>query len=145
MEKLIIYDKPKYHYEGDFPGSLDQVQAYVHIGMFLGWLCDMGLLSEIFCDDFRPEINQYLKREITGAKLLRLVGGSLVSDMLSDVGNHFTEKYYASCHYIDDYIDTLAASLPSMYHVQDTWENYAKLRERLSQRYERGADPESTP
>jgi hypothetical protein len=38
-----VYDKAKWHFDGDFPKELDDFQGYVHTGMFLGWLVDNGL------------------------------------------------------------------------------------------------------
>ena len=31
----IVYDKAKYHYEGDWPKGLRTKQAFVHTGLFL--------------------------------------------------------------------------------------------------------------
>jgi hypothetical protein len=45
--QTIIYDKAKYHYEGDFPQELPMEQAFVHTGMFLGWVIDNNLFKEI--------------------------------------------------------------------------------------------------
>ena len=35
-----IYDNAKSHFLGNFPDSLPIEQAYVHIGMYLGWIID---------------------------------------------------------------------------------------------------------
>ena len=43
MDKSIVFDKAKWHYEGNFPGDLDERQAFVHTGMFLGWIIDKDL------------------------------------------------------------------------------------------------------
>lgn len=37
--------------------------------------------------------------------------------------------------YLADYIDCLAGSLPTEYHVQDSLENYKKLEPMINQRY----------
>ena len=46
-----IYDNAKSHFLGNFPDSLPIEQAYVHIGMYLGWIIDTGLYSEYFEDE----------------------------------------------------------------------------------------------
>ena len=46
--QTIIYDKAKYHYEGDFPQELPMEQAFVHTGMFLSWIIDNNLFSDEF-------------------------------------------------------------------------------------------------
>ena len=46
-----IYDNAKSHFLGNFPDSLPIEQAYVHIGMYLGWIIDLDLYSEYFEDE----------------------------------------------------------------------------------------------
>ena len=50
---------------------------------------------------------------------------------LNTEGNLFTQYYFNGdggiCQYLDDYDDALCANLKSMYHVEDTWENFDKL------------------
>jgi hypothetical protein len=135
VSELIVYDKAKYHYEGTFPSNLPRDQAFVHIGMFLGWLCDEGLLSEQMHTDFAEEIRMFEQRKITGAQVLKLCGGTLASDMLNEAGNAFALEYFAHGRYLEDYTDILAMNLPSLYHVMDTWANYDQLAYRLNQRY----------
>ena len=43
-----IYDNAKSHFLGNFPDSLPIEQAYVHIGMYLGWIIDQDMYSEYF-------------------------------------------------------------------------------------------------
>ena len=135
MSNIKIYDKAKYHYEGDFPVTLDRSQAFVHIGMFLGWLVEAGLISASFGEDFKLEIKDCVDRKITGPALLRLVGGVLASDMLNVTGNRFALNYYEEGAYLDDYCELLVGSLPTIYHVEDTWINFDRLKWRIDQRY----------
>ena len=37
--------------------------------------------------------------------------------------------------FLADYEEVLGKGLPSLYHVEDTWENYERLRERIDSRY----------
>ena len=43
-----VYDKAKWHFQGDFPKELDDHQAYVHTGIFLGWFIDHDFVSTQF-------------------------------------------------------------------------------------------------
>ncbi len=137
MSQTVVYDKVKYHYEGDFPQDLDRHQGCVHIGMFLGWLCDKHFISAEMKEDFPAEIDQFLERKITGPHLLRITSGALVSDMLSEEGNAFTEAYFNrnGGKYLDDYADALGGGIESLYHVEDTWRNYELLKERIDARH----------
>jgi len=93
MNDITIYDKAKYHYEGQFPSDVYREQAYVHMGMFLGWLVNRNFLDTIFSIDFKKEIDQFRAKIISCAELMRLVGGTLASDMLNQEGNKFAQDY----------------------------------------------------
>ena len=133
-----VYDKAKYHHDGNFPEGLNDEQAYVHTGLFLGWLIDNSLYSESFQKDHSPEIESFKKREKTGPRVYESVGGALVDDMLSDQGNRFSRYYFkfdSEGEFINDYMELLVGNLPSIYHVKDTWENYDKIKKRFDQRF----------
>jgi hypothetical protein len=44
--------------------------------------------------------------------------------------------YYQSGMYRKDYQRTLASALPSFYHVEDSWDNFEKMSEVITSRYE---------
>lgn len=134
----MVYDKAKWHYEGDFPEGLDKYQGYVHTGMFVGWLLDNGLMSDEFKDDLGPEIALFRKRELTGAQIFqRCCDGTLLPEDISELGNRFTAAYFnlETGQYLADYEKTLGQALPSLYHVADTWENYDQLKQVIDQRF----------
>jgi hypothetical protein len=145
FQKTNIYDKAAYHYGGDFPKELQREQAYVHIGMFLGWACSQNLLSETMELDHNSAIKQFFERNVTGPQLLRIAGGILASDMLSLLGNAFAMDYFRYGHgaYLHDYADVLAKNYFSVYHVKDTWDNYQRLTRRIDQRYREWQEVES--
>jgi hypothetical protein len=134
MEDIMVYDKAKYHYGGDYPEGLPQEQAFVHTGMFLGWLIDNDLCSEEFKNEAKDQIEAFKKREITGADVYAHWDGCLLSDMLSDEGNNFAEAYYEG-KYLDDYDELLTPDLPSIYQAENTWDNYEKIKNRIDMRY----------
>ena len=89
MSDPIVYDKAKYHYDGDFPTDLPYEQAFVHTGMFLGWLIDRGLVSGEFMEDTSELIEGFRARDVTGPEIYESWDGALVDDMLSAEGNAF--------------------------------------------------------
>jgi len=133
----VVYDKAKYHYNGDFPKDLSRNQAFVHTGMFVGWLIEHDMVAE----DFRKETQGFKERKITGAQVYKAWDGCLISGALNDEGNSFAKYYYDGAEgkggaYFEDYEAALLKDLPSMYHVEDTWQNYDTISKKIDQRYE---------
>lgn len=137
MAELYVYDKAKYHYQGDFPAGLPHDQAFVHTGMYLGWIVERGLYSAFFAEEGAEMIAAFRARQMTGANIYDAWDGCLTSAMLNDEGNAFSLAYFdfEKGHYLADYGQYLAAGYPSVYHVPDTWQNYDRLRPRIDERY----------
>ncbi|MGR6002139.1 DUF7832 domain-containing protein [Bacillus cereus] len=136
MFETIVYDKAKYHYEGDFPQELPMEQAFVHTGMFLGWIIDNHLFSDEFLEETEEEINKFKLRKMTGTQVYMFWDGVLSDDMLNDEGNQFAIDYFdfEKGLYLDDY-DDVFLECDTLYQVQDTWGNYFKLKEVIDTRY----------
>lgn len=136
-----VYDKAKWHYDGDFPKGLPKKQAFVHTGLFVGWLIRRNMISRDFTDQFTREFRAVAKdfklRKITGPEAYKIWGGCLDSDMLTVEGNEFARKYYDGSSFANDYWKLLVRDLPSFYHVQNTWTNYELLKRQIDVRYER--------
>jgi len=137
MAQPYVYDKAKYHYDGNFPDDLEPEQGFIHAGMFLGWIVDHDLYSDWFGTEMFGHISAFKNRETTGPKLFEICDGALIEDMLNDEGNAFASDYFdfERRKYLGDYSELLTKGLPTMYHVADTWANYDKLKERIDQRY----------
>jgi hypothetical protein len=43
-----VYDLAKDHFLGDFPPSLPIEKAYLHIGIYMGWIIENGMYSDFF-------------------------------------------------------------------------------------------------
>jgi hypothetical protein len=132
-----VYDKAKYHYDGDFPKGLPHTQAFTHTGMFVGWLIEHDMIAE----DFLEETRGFRERKITGAQVYKAWDGCLTSDALTDEGNAFAKYYYDGADgqggpYFEDYAAALVGDLPTLYHVEDTWPNYETIKQKIDQRYE---------
>ena len=135
IKQPFFYDDAQQHFLGKYPDVLPIEQAYVHIGMYLGWVIESDLYSGCFGQEASTEIFRFRRREISCTILSEIWNGYLASDYLSRRGNSFTRFYYASGLYRQDYEEVLGRALPSIYHVEDTWPNYEKLKERISTRY----------
>lgn len=137
MSDTIVFDKAKWHYEADdFPADLDEHQAFVHTGLFLGWVIDAGLYSEEFAEDLEKEIRRFKARKLTGPRVYRAADGMFADDMLNKEGLAFTKAYFdfEKGKYLKDYEKLLEAGLPD-YGVPDTWESYDTLKPQLDKRY----------
>ena len=55
-KQKTIYDNAKNHFLGNFPEALPIEQAYVHIGMYLGWIIDNDMYSEYFEEESEIQI-----------------------------------------------------------------------------------------
>lgn len=136
-EQPFVYDKAKYHYGADdFPLSFPATQAYVHTGVFVGWLADMD-----FLDDSTPHIAdaiaQFKRRELTGPQLYARLGECLIDYMITSTGNRFARDYFdfSKGMFLKDYRELLVKDLGSDYAVKDTWENYELIKRRFDERF----------
>jgi len=132
-----VFDKAKWHYEGDYPAELDEDQAFVHTGLFLGWIIDLGFYSKEFAEDFAKEIRRFKARRLTGPGVYGAADGVFAADMLNAEGLAFAEAYFdfETGKYLKDYEKLLTQKLPSMYHVPDIWESYDTLKPQIDKRY----------
>lgn len=130
-----IYDNAKTHFLGNFPDNLPIEQAYVHIGMYLGWIIENTLYSEYFEDEAEIQIFRFKRKEISCTILSEVWDGYLGHELFNKEGNMFTYYYYGGGLYKGDYDQTLVQELPSIYHVDDSWDNYDKMSKTISMRF----------
>jgi len=133
-----VYDKAKWHFGGNFPKDLEDFHGYIHTGMFLGWLIDNDLVSDEFKNEHTEEIEKFKQQRLTGSQIFEsCCDGVLMIEDISELGNRFALPYFDfnSGQYMGDYEKTLAKNLPSAYHVTDTWDNYAKLKQVVDKRF----------
>ncbi len=134
--KKSIYDNAKNHFLGNFPKQLPIEQAYVHIGMYLGWVIDHELYSPYFAEEAETQIFRFKNRQISCTILSEIWDGYLGYELFSEEGNLFTYYYYGGGVYRKDYQTLLAPDLPSIYHVQDDWDSYDTMAQQISKRFE---------
>lgn len=134
----MAYDKMKWHYDGEYPEGMPEENAGTHIGMFLAWCIENDLVGELHLEDSTEELQQVKSREITGRDfLIEMCDESFTDEDLNDKGNAFAEFYYApdDSLYFDDYFDALNVDAQNIYEVENTWENYDKLKPLIDKRY----------
>src|ERR1044072_1798891 len=113
MTASHVYDKAKYHYDGDFPDELPIEQGFVHTGMFLGWVIDNDLYSEFLYTEASGYIESFKQRELTGAQVYEYAcDGTFIDDMLTESGNRFARDYFDfdKGSYLIDYDLTLTCN-----------------------------------
>lgn len=132
----MAYDRADWHYGGDYPEGLPPENGGTHIGMFLGWAIMNGLEGKFHRDESPTSLAAVRARQMTGRQFLnKECDEKFWEEDLSDEGNAFAKDYYQNC-YFEDYEAALAGDLPTVYHVEDTWENYDKIAPHISRRFE---------
>ncbi|XWX01293.1 hypothetical protein V2A60_009319 [Cordyceps javanica] len=155
-------DRAEWHQGDDLPADLDPAAAGTHIGMFLAWAVLRDLTSaahETAHADALAAVRARAAQTTPGRYLAAQCGGSLADDDLAEEAQQFAREYYVSADadadaaaghggqddhdvvagsvvYLDDYERTLAAGLPSLYHVHDSWDNYDLLAPVLDAAFE---------
>jgi hypothetical protein len=131
------YDDASWHYGGNFPADLPPEAGATHTGMFVVWAFLAGLAGELHTEECQEDLDRLRARELTpGRYFLAVCDGKFVDEDLNDEGNAFAQAYFdfEKGQYVSDYERVLCAGLPSVYHVEDSWESYQKLKPVLDQR-----------
>ena len=132
-----------WHYGGEYPSELPTKNAGTHIGMFLAWAFGYGLIGELHLEEDQDELKKLEERKITGADfLIHQCDEKLLDEDFDEIGAEFAVDYYQddnslfSASYLDDYADVFEGDdIPTLYHLDNTWENFDKLKPILDQRF----------
>ncbi len=135
IQPSTVYDRAKVHFLGKFPEELPIEQAYLHIGIYMGWMIENRLYSEAFLEEAETQMYRFKRRQISCTVLSEMWDGHLGPEMFNEEGNLFSEDYYLVGDYVDDYIATLCKEYPTMYHVNDLWNNYETMKAKLTERF----------
>lgn len=138
MIHSMKFDDASFHSDGNFPEDLPPEAGATHIGMFLTWLIINDLESDWLKEEAADGIASLKSRLVTpGSFTLDFFDGKFTDEDVSETGKAFTLAYFdlQKGAYIDDYHVTLSKDLPSVYHTEDSWENYDKLSRVIDQRY----------
>jgi hypothetical protein len=136
----MAYDRADWHYGGDYPEGLPPENGGTHIGMFLAWAILRGLEGEFHREESAESLAAVRARQMSGREFLfQECDEKFWEEDLSEEGNAFAHAYYDSrddsWSYVNDYAEVLASRLPTLYHVEDSWENFDRLAPVLDERF----------
>lgn len=118
---MASIDRMDWHYGGDFPKNLPKENGGTHIGMFLTWIIDNDLIGEMPREDSEEAMQKVLNRQMTGRDfLIEECDEKFWAEDLNEDGLAFTQHYYESDIYIQDYSEILASDLDSIYEVENS-------------------------
>ena len=138
---MSYVDRADWHYLGQgFPEGGPQESAATHIGMYLAWVINNNLIGEFHLEESQSSIEEVKKRKITGRTfLINECDSKLSAQDLNDEALDFTDYYYGQGgnvqQYLYDYAEMFIHEPMTFYDVEDTWENYEKIREVIDERY----------
>jgi hypothetical protein len=140
----VKYDDASWHSGGDFPKDLPVESGATHIAMFAVWAWSNGLAGPLILEDVPEALDAVQSRAMSPAEIfLRYSDGKLIDEDLSDEGNAFARSYYLDGtdsgrlgEYVADYEAVLGASLPTTYHVSNSWETFDKFAPVISRRFD---------
>lgn len=142
MNPLQMFDDAGWHAGGEFPTDLPTAAAATHIGMFLAWCADAGLLRET--DDLAEHLVRLRSRATTpGVFALEGFGGAFAAEALTDEGVEFATVYYGYPDEADDrelafdldYVEEFIDDGATIYHVPDSWSSYDRISAVLTARF----------
>jgi len=148
-DKMAKYDDASWHYEGDYPNNLPDENAAIHIGMFITWCIENDLMSEEQKEDSADDIQKVINHEMTGGNfLINNCDEKFIDDDLCELGNEFAEDYYNDdtkfgknygsdfCETFDKKAEENGFEYETLYHVEDTWENYELIKKVIDKRFQ---------
>jgi hypothetical protein len=131
----MSYDRVDWHYGNDYPDNLPPENGGTHIGMFLAWAINNGLVGLLHLQNSGISLEKVRKKQMTGREfLLEECDEKFWDEDLNEEGNAFAKSYYEPYVYFSDYEKTFD-KYPTLYHVEDTWENYEKIAQVITSRY----------
>ncbi len=147
----MAYDRMDWHSGGDYPADLPEENGGNHIGMFLAWAFGRGMAGEDHREESAALLKRLNQRLITGLDfLMEACDGKFWEEDLNEQGNAFVIDYYDAdsafaaqygsyltdyCEVFNRYADERGTEYPSMYHVENTWDNFDRLKPVLDERF----------
>ena len=134
-------DKGDWHFLAEaFPKDAPQEKAGTHMGMYLAWIINNDLIGELHSDECVAEIGMVKERITTGRTfLINECDFCLGDEDFNDEGLAFTLYYYSDDRtvkqYLMDYAEMFIKEPMTFWDVDDTWENYDKIRPVIDERY----------
>ncbi len=129
-----MIDHIEWHTDEDFPEDIPQENALNHMGFYWAWAVNNDLVHHQIIEQMPKQITAIKAREMTGKECIsEYLGKQLQLSFFNTIGARFAAFYYEDeeegyGNFIHDYVDTLEIEAkPSLYHTEDSWENYDKI------------------
>ncbi|HEX4796831.1 MAG TPA: hypothetical protein VH370_23770 [Humisphaera sp.] len=130
----MVYDKAKWHSDGDFPKGLPYENGGTHVGMFLAWVINHGMAGPDLTDEAASDLEEVRQRRLTGRTVLfNHLDGVLSDEDLNDEGNAFAKHYYQK--YQGEYDALIRRKLKTAYHASDDWATYDMVAAMIDRAY----------
>ncbi|MBD0402188.1 hypothetical protein [Flammeovirga sp. EKP202] len=130
-----IVDNVRNYFGSEFPEEVALDQAYLHMGIFMGWVIKMDLYSDDYEDEYGAQIIHFMNNEISPIILAATLDGIIDYSLFRETLKPFVRSYYGGGQYLMDYQNTLSEGLNSMFHVKDSSENFDTMKIVISNRY----------
>ncbi|MEE9327923.1 MAG: hypothetical protein V3U71_11610 [Cocleimonas sp.] len=132
----MAYDRTDWHSGGDYPEDLPPENGGTHIGVFLAWIIKSNLEGD-FHKESTEALEQVRNETMTGRDFFSMhCDEKLWEDDLNEEANAFAKFYYEDGTYFEDYESVLLNNLPTLYHIENTWENFHKLEPKIAERFD---------
>jgi|CXWL01.1.fsa_nt_gi hypothetical protein len=139
---MSCFDSADWHFLGEaFPTNAPQENGATHIGIYIAWIINTGLVGEFHLEESRNSLEQIKGRIITGRQfLIKECDMKLTEEDISEIGLDFTDFYYQGIAekaslFLYDYAEMFIKEPMSFYDVEDTWANYDKLSPVIDERF----------
>lgn len=132
------YDDASWHFGGNYPEELADINAYTHIGMFLAWALLNGLAGELHLEEGSEDLEALKRKAITGVDFLQKnCDGKLTDEDLNALGNSFAKRFYDN-EYYGHYVEVADPldEYETVYHIPNSWEVYDKVATMLTEQFE---------
>lgn len=136
---MTTIDRADWHYGGDFPAGLPKENGGTHIGMYLNWIIDSNLISEMLLEEAADGIQDVKSGKISGRDFLfDYCDGKFLEDFLTEEGLEFTKRYYKRFGiYAFDYEELLGSNYDSIYEIPNTRKNYDLIAIKITEEMEK--------
>lgn len=137
MTNQNIVDNVRDYFDSNFPEEIPLDQAYLHMGVFMGWVIKNDFYSDDYEDEYGAQIIHFVNSEISPIILAASLDGIIDYSLFRETLKPFVRSYYGGGQYIEDYKKTLLGELDTMFHVKDSWENFEIMKSVISDRYKK--------
>ncbi len=141
VDDKYVFDKAKFHDNSISEAGLDDVQSFVHSGIFLSWIVRNDLISDYLLKECTRLIKLTKTEKVSPTELYEYLDGGLIGELFNKVGYNFALDYFDfdTGYYVEDYDTALTLNEPDIFRAANTWESYHKIAKIMDSRFEKWA------